>query len=367
MRFRPTAELSFTLLASSLATPSGRVLSSQVERAVESALPAKVVITGGRELGGVTSFAEGLRAGFTELGIPVEVISPSRIFLHWRELRNPRILKILSTSAVFAAPLARRAICMAHGVTRAYLQGFWKMMAVVGTFKLANASCGAQLVAVSDYVAAHLQTIFNLRIDAVVRNPLRPAFLESAEHLSAERNFITYVGVLDAVKNLHLLLPAMREILEENPGLRICIAGDGPQRAELEGLAAGDKRIEFAGVLDPFQVREKLRRSRVFISGTPTEALGIAYLEALSQECAVAMPAAGGGLEIAPEQIGRGIHLFSASLDRDSVANALRRALVSAPKAVSVAAYAPRAVAEAYLAADARFSALGSFHAEAGR
>jgi glycosyltransferase involved in cell wall biosynthesis len=329
--------------------------------------PLKIIISGGRALGGVTSFAEGLRAGFTELGVPAEVISPSQIFLHGRELRNPRILKILSTSAVFAAPLARRAICMAHGVTRAHLQGFWKMMAVVATFKLANASGGAQLVAVSDYVAAHLQTIFNLRIDAVVRNPLRPAFLESAEHLSAERNFITYVGVLDAVKNLHLLLPAMREVLEENPGMRICIAGDGPQRARLVGVAAGDRRIEFPGVLDAIQVRELLRRSRVFISGTPTEALGIAYLEALSQGCAVAMPAAGGGLEIAPEQIGGGVQLFSALLDRASVASALRRALASPPKAIPVAAYAPRAVAEAYLATDARFSARGRFHAEAGR
>ena len=90
--------------------------------------PSKVLITGGHEIGGVRSFAEGLRAGFTELGIPVEIVSPSRILLLWRELRDPRILKILSTSAVFAAPFARRAICMAHGVPQAISQGLLRML-----------------------------------------------------------------------------------------------------------------------------------------------------------------------------------------------------------------------------------------------
>ncbi|MGA3081065.1 MAG: glycosyltransferase family 4 protein [Terracidiphilus sp.] len=327
--------------------------------------PLKVIITGGREVGGLRSFAEGLRMGFNELGIPVEIIAPASIFLRWRELRDPQVLKILSTTAVFAAPFARRAICMAHSVSRTYLQSFWKILAVIVTFKLANLSRGAQLIAVSDYIAAHLQSIFNVRIDAVIHNPLRSLFLESAGADPAKRNYITYVGRFDPAKNLHRLLPAIRDILNENPGLRVCLAGDGPQRPVLERMAAGDERIEFPGALEPAQVRAQLRRSRVFISGTPTEALGISYIEALSQGCAVAMPASGGGLEIAPQMIGCGIHLFSVSLARESVASALRMALAAAPKNVSFAAYAPRAVVEANLAADSRFSARGQFRAKA--
>lgn len=207
--------------------------------------PLKVIITGGREVGGLRSFAEGLRMGFNELGIPVEIIAPASIFLRWRELRDPRVLKILSTTAVFAAPFARRAICMAHSVSRTYLQSFWKILAVIVTFKLANLSRGAQLIAVSDYIAAHLQSIFNVRIDAVIHNPLRSLFLESAGADPAKRNYITYVGRFDPAKNLHRLLPAIRDILNENPGLRICLAGDGPQRPVLECMAAGDERIEF--------------------------------------------------------------------------------------------------------------------------
>lgn len=328
---------------------------------MNDAYPRKVLITGSRNIGGVGAFADGLRSGFSTLGIPVEIITPRQILSRWHDLRDPRVLKVLSTSAVFAAPVARRAICMAHGVSRAHLQGFWKMAAVIATFKIANASAGARLIAVSDYVAAHLETIFNIGIDAVIRNPLRPAFLEPAANKTASRSYITYVGVLDAVKNLHRLLPAIRDVLDENPGLRACIAGDGPERCHLEALADGDRRIEFPGWLNATEVREQLRRSRVFISGTPTEALGIAYLEALSQGSAVAMPASGGGLEIAPKLIGTGIQLFSISLARDSVASALRNGLTAALETPSVDAYAPVAVAKAFLAADARFSESASY------
>src|SRR5712692_10721177 len=94
-------------------------------------VPSRVLITGGREVGGLTAFAEGLSEGFTVLGIPSEVISPNEIFKRWRDLRDAKVLKILSTTAVFAAPFARRAICMAHGFPRADAQGWTRMLAIL--------------------------------------------------------------------------------------------------------------------------------------------------------------------------------------------------------------------------------------------
>jgi glycosyltransferase involved in cell wall biosynthesis len=323
--------------------------------------PEKVLITGGHEVGGVASFAEGLAQGFTALGIPSEVIPPSAILSRWRELCDPSVLKILSTSAVLAAPMARRAICIAHETTRAYLQGFWKMVAVMVSFKLANACFGTQLVAVSDYVAIHLQTIFNVRIDAVIRNPLRPLFLEAPAVRAQNRCYITYVGRLEAIKNLHRLMPAICDLLDETPGLRACIIGDGSQRARLESCANGDPRIEFKGTQGPESVREWLRLSKVFVSGTPTEGLGIAYLEALSQGCAVAMPACGGGLEISLEEIGKSVQLLPLSFDRAGVLAALRRAIRSDATPILTNEYGPQAVAESFLKADSRFTPDGNF------
>ena len=324
------------------------------------ATPGKVLITGGREVGGLTAFASGLSEGFAALGIPSEVIAPNEIFRRWHELRNPRVLKILSTTAVFALPFARRAICVAHGFPRADAQGWARMAAILCSLKLANSTSRARLVAVSDYVAAHLRGPFNLRVDAVIRNPVQSCFLEPPDG-SGERRYLTYVGRLLPAKNVHRLLPAMCDLQKENPELRICIIGDGPQRAELESSFRMDPPIEFTGNLDPLEVRGCLRRTKVFVSGNEMEPFGITYLEALSQGCAIAMPACGGGLEIVLALLGTSVQLLPLSFDREGVLDALRRTLDFPNAPISLVTYEPKAVAQAYLQVDSRFSLTGKF------
>jgi glycosyltransferase involved in cell wall biosynthesis len=323
-------------------------------------LPAKVLIAGGKPAGGIASFAEALRCGFTELRIPVEVAAPLDILRRIGELRDPRVLKILSLTALFAAPIARRAICLAHGFPCVEDQGWIRALAILASYRSATASRGAQLVEVSEYAAVHLRKVFGIRVDAVIHNPVNPIFLDPPAE-AGERNAITYVGRLHSAKHVDRLLPAIRNVLDENPELRAWIIGDGPMRADLERIAAGDQRIEFLGALAPCDVRKWLRRTKVFVSACPTEALGIAYLEALSQGCAVAMPASGGGLEIAPDRVGERIHLFRASAQPSEVVAALSIAVTMAPHSMSVASYAPRAIAQSYLAVDMHFSSDGTF------
>jgi glycosyltransferase involved in cell wall biosynthesis len=327
------------------------------ESGMRSENPVKVLITGGREVGGVGSFAEGLRAGFGEFGIPVEVIAPAHIFSRWRDLRDPRVLKILSTTAVFAAPFARRAICVAHGFPRADVQGSIKFAGIVASYKLANRF--ALLVAVSHYTALHLSAIFALRIDAVIHNPLAALFLEDpgindCASAAPGREYITYVGRLHPAKRLDRIFPAICALVNETPGLRACIIGDGPLRGELTAVAADNPRIEFKGLLAPEAVRGWLRRTRVFVSGCETEALGISYLEALSQGCIVAMPASGGGLEIAPEEIGQSIRLLPLPLEPAAILSVLRQALLSPPSALPMDRFQAAAIAQCYLDLDAR-------------
>jgi glycosyltransferase involved in cell wall biosynthesis len=315
--------------------------------------PSRVLITGGNPGGGLASFADSLAQGFVCLGIPAEVIAPGAILVRWSDLRNPDVLKILSTSAVFAAPLARRTLCVAHGFPRADVQGWPRLVAIVLSLKLAGRF--SRLVAVSHYVETHLRTIFNLRVHAVIHNPLHDLFLEPAP-AGEPRHLITFAGRLHPSKRLDRILPAIVEVLEENPGLRACMIGGGQLRNALQAIAGHHPRIEFTGALSREQVRARLRQTRVFISACETEALGIAYLEALSQGCMVAMPACGGGLEIAPQCIGTSVFLFSGASHR-SIPDALRRALAAPARAVALDAYSPRAIALAYLeqaTADAR-------------
>jgi glycosyltransferase involved in cell wall biosynthesis len=323
------------------------------------ALPSKILITGGHEIGGVESFADGLRNGFSVRGIPVEILATSRIFERWRELRDPRVLKILSTSAVFAAPFARRAICMAHGVPRADSQGWLTMIAVIASYKLANACSGTQLISVSHYTATTLRAIFNVRTDAVVYNPAKSLYLEPNGDWDSERTYITYVGRLIAAKNLHRLLPAIRDLLNENPGLRMCIIGAGDYRRQLEQIVDGDSRFEFHGTPDDETVRHWLRRTRIFVSGNEVEGFGITYLEAMTQGCIVAMPASGGGLEIAPQNVGNSVQLLPLSWDRNEILATLRRGLRETWKPVATPPFSPSAAASSYLEADSNFLANG--------
>ncbi len=319
--------------------------------------PNKVLITGGHELGGVTSFAEGLSGGFSGLGIPSEIIRPSQVFSRWHELRSEQVLKILSTTASLAVPFARRTICIAHGVPYLPEQGWSKAAALIASFKMANATRGARLVSVSDYSAVHLHAFFNVRTDAVIRNPTKPLYLEPFHARGYERRYVTYVGRLVLAKQLDRILPLVRDVLDENPQLRAIVIGDGPQRAKLSAIIGNDPRIEFRSGLSDEEIRDYLRETKLFLSGHPTEGLGITYIEALSQGCVVAMPASGGGIEIALPSLGDAVHLLPISLDREEALRVLRRALKAEPTPVSMEPYTARAVASAYLTVDRSFFA----------
>ena len=310
--------------------------------------PDKVLITGGHEIGGLASFAEALLEGFQQLGVPCEIISPTRIWHRWRELRDPRVLKILSTTAVFAAPLSRRAICVSHGFPTAGIIGWKKFIGHLAADKVANRFRQVCVATVSQYAAIHLRAILGVRVDAVVPNAVRQIFLDPPATYQ-QRFLITYAGRLHPAKNLRLLLHSVIDLVEERPEVRACIIGDGPERATLEQIAKRHPRIEFTGPLDRTTLRHRLRETKVFVSGCPTEALGITYLEALSQGCNVVMPAGGGGLEIAPQLIGSQIQLVPLTLDRTSVSAAIRRALAFEGRPINIESYAPAAIASAYL------------------
>jgi glycosyltransferase involved in cell wall biosynthesis len=241
-------------------------------------------------------------------------------------------------------------VCVAHGFPRADAQGWIKMLAILASYRLRGRS--ARLVAVSHYAQAHLIGIFNLRVDAVIHNPLNRLFLEERAGDAAARDCITFVGRLHPVKRLDRILPAICALVEETPGLRARIIGDGALRGQLEALAAGNPRVEFLGLLPPAAVRAWLRRTRVFVSGCETEALGIAYLEALSQGCAVVMPACGGGLEIAPGQIGKSIRLLPLTFGHQEILSVLREALSAPGGGALPSVCAPADIAARYLELD---------------
>lgn len=98
-----------------------------------------------------------------------------------------------------------------------------------------------------------------------------------------ERGLIVSIGALDPMKNHGLLIEAFRELARIRPGLRLLIAGEGPERDRLNRLAAAGPGVELVGPLSRQDVYQLVRRAEVFVlasrrladkgEGVPTAAL----------------------------------------------------------------------------------------------
>ncbi|MDM4765173.1 glycosyltransferase [Pelomonas sp. SE-A7] len=86
------------------------------------------------------------------------------------------------------------------------------------------------------------------------------------------------VGRLHPSKGMDLLIEAFKAQAPAEAAL--VIVGEGPQRAELERLAAGDTRIRLLGFQS--QVGEILQALDLFVSPSREESFGLALVEAMS-------------------------------------------------------------------------------------
>ncbi|MFI2369189.1 glycosyltransferase family 4 protein [Streptomyces sp. NPDC018833] len=122
-----------------------------------------------------------------------------------------------------------------------------------------------------------------------------------------ERGLIVSVGSLDPVKNHGLLIEAFHDLVRTRPGLRLVIAGEGPERDRLAALAAAGPGVELAGALPRGHVYELVRRAEVFVlasrrlpgkgEGVPTaalEALALGTPVVVSSEASLAPVVADG-------------------------------------------------------------------------
>jgi glycosyltransferase involved in cell wall biosynthesis len=108
--------------------------------------------------------------------------------------------------------------------------------------------------------------------------------------------FILSVNRLDPAKRIDLLIEAMKR----EPGLRVVITGEGPDRERLEGLAAGmNGRVEFAGRVDEAALAALYARCLAVYYAPLDEDFGMVPYEAfLAAKPVVTTVDAGGPLEV---------------------------------------------------------------------
>jgi glycosyltransferase involved in cell wall biosynthesis len=140
----------------------------------------------------------------------------------------------------------------------------------------------------SSIVAARLQDSVGLDAEVLAPPPAPLAF-----RCDEYGDFILSVNRLDRAKRIDLLLEAAAQV----PDVRVVVAGDGPDRERLEGLANG--RVEFVGRVGDDELADLYARCRAVYYAPVNEDYGLVPYEAfLSDKPVITTTDAGGPLDI---------------------------------------------------------------------
>ncbi|NDA64740.1 MAG: glycosyltransferase, partial [Chitinophagia bacterium] len=102
-------------------------------------------------------------------------------------------------------------------------------------------------------------------------------------------NLLLYVGRLSAEKQIERLRP----LLDQLPGARLALVGDGPHRQQLERTFAGTATT-FVGYLGGADLAGAYASADAFLFPSSTETLGLVLLEAMAAGCPVVAARCGG-------------------------------------------------------------------------
>jgi glycosyltransferase involved in cell wall biosynthesis len=243
---------------------------------------------------------------------------------------------VLSTShccvkSVIAPPRARH-ICYCHSPMRyawdqfdAYFgperlgkvgsRAMRAMMARLARWDRDTADRVDRYVAISHYVAGRIRRYYN-RESTVVYPPVDTAFF-TPDAVRPEP-YALVVSALVPYKRIDVAIDACRRA-----GVRLKIAGDGPERSTLERRANGT--VEFLGRRSDHDIRE-LYRSAFVVLLPGEEDFGIVPLEAQACGCPVVALGRGGATEtVVPGETGVLVDDLSAEAFADAIAAATRQ------------------------------------------
>lgn len=94
---------------------------------------------------------------------------------------------------------------------------------------------------------------------------------------------LVYVGRLAREKHIGELLSLVKTDIHQD--LWLLMAGDGPQRADLEQMSRRlgiGERVIFTGMIQPSEIADYYRAGDVFVSASRSETQGLTYIEAMA-------------------------------------------------------------------------------------
>jgi len=98
------------------------------------------------------------------------------------------------------------------------------------------------------------------------------------------KKILLYTGRIGGEKNIYFLFNVMMKLIPKHKDLMFLLAGDGPQRRELEGFVKAkgiDKNVLFLGYVDRGVIKYLYSLADIFIFASKTESQGLVTIEAM--------------------------------------------------------------------------------------
>ena len=139
------------------------------------------------------------------------------------------------------------------------------------------------VVSVSEDLGDYLRRVMKLPNVTVIPNGIDVAQFRPGHSNGMASLSLLSISRLVPRKNIHVLIAAVEQLVQEGNRLSLVIAGTGPERDRIERLAQASARtVRFAGFVDDVRKRQLLSEADVFVQLSMREGLSIAALEALA-------------------------------------------------------------------------------------
>jgi glycosyltransferase involved in cell wall biosynthesis len=119
-------------------------------------------------------------------------------------------------------------------------------------------------------------------------------FLDEPSTGPPETASVLFVGALERVKGVDVLLDAWQLVRDRRSGVRLVIVGKGSMEAEVRRRAAGDPDIEMVGLVPREALRDLLDAATLVVLPSRSEGLGRVVLEASARSRPVVASRVGG-------------------------------------------------------------------------
>ena len=157
--------------------------------------------------------------------------------------------------------------------------------------------CAHRVTVISSVLVERAKSFGRSDVSLIPNGIPLQAIIHACEAVAKVPSRILFVGRLERVKGVDVLLASLAELKVKSEKWEARIVGDGSQREALEDLAKQlgiADRVTFAGFVSVPAVYDEFAAAEIFVGLSRSEALGNVFLEAQAAGCAVIAARVGG-------------------------------------------------------------------------